>query len=67
MLRLRVDPVDDDKIDDLLDKGWALEEERIRRHAGEETDREQSYMSRQEAQRLHGLCPTWPYAIPVTI
>jgi MoxR-like ATPase len=53
-LRLRVDPVDDDKIDDLLDKGWALEEERITRDAGKENVQEQSYMKREEVQHLHG-------------
>jgi MoxR-like ATPase len=54
VLRLQVDPVEDDMIDDLLEKGWALEEDRILRAAGEDTIREQAYMSREEAQYLHG-------------
>lgn len=57
VLRIRLDRVEDELVPDLIEKGWALEAERIREASGEATDREQSYVKAEDVRCLHGrLC-----------
>ncbi len=57
VLRLRLDCVDDERVPDLIEKGWALENEHIREACDEATDREQGYIKAEHVRNLHGrLC-----------
>jgi len=57
VLRLRLDRVEDGHVPDLIEKGWALETERIREATGEATDREEGYIKADDVRHLHGRLP----------